>query len=102
MIDAWYVWKFVYNIGGLALIIGLTYIVARLLFIFKGGIMGKAWLYVSCGFLTVAIGLSFFIFHLLLDLPSVVYQIGNTVILAGGVLTLIGFFMQYKIWSQKS
>jgi len=101
MIDGSHVWKLAYNIGGLALITGLTYTVARLLLVFKGGIMGKAWLYVSCGVLTIAIGLFLSISQSLLDIPSVVSQIGNTVILAGGVLTLIGFFMQYRIWSPK-
>ena len=97
MLDIWYVWKLVYDICGLAVVIGLIYVVVRLLLVFKGGIIGKAWLYVSCGVLTLAIGLSLFIFHSLLNLPSVVYKIGNTVILAGGILTLIGFYMQYKI-----
>jgi len=77
------------------------WVVVRLLLVFKGGIMGKAWLYVSYGVLTLAIGLFLIIFQSLLNLPSVVYKIGNTVVLVGGVLTLIGFYMQYKIWSQK-
>jgi hypothetical protein len=91
-----------YNIAGLAVIIGLVYFAVRLLLVFKGGVMGKAWLYVSYGVLTLATGLSMFIFHSLLKLPSIVYRIGNTIVLLGGILTLIGFYRQYKIWSQTS
>jgi hypothetical protein len=100
MVDAFYVWQLVYNIAGLAVIIGLIYFSIRLLLTFKGGTLGKAWLYMSYGVLILATGLSLFIFHSLLNLPSIVYRIGNTVVLAGGVVTLIGFYMQYKMWSQ--
>lgn len=101
MLDIWYVWRLVYSVGGLAVLIGLIYVAVRLLLVFKGGIMGKAWLYVSYGVLTLAIGLFLIIFQSLLNLPSAVYKIGNSVVLVGGVLTLIGFDMQYKIWSPK-
>lgn len=95
------VWRIAVNLVSLAINVGLMYFAVRLLLIFKGGKMGKAWSYVSYGVLTLAIGLFLFIFHSLLDLPGVVYRIGNTVVLAGGVLTLIGFYMQCKIWSQR-
>jgi hypothetical protein len=100
MFDVFYVWRLIYNIAGLAVIMGLVYYSVRLLQTFKGGIVGKSWLYVSYGVLTLAIGLILFIFHSLLNLPTIVYQTGNTIVLVGGLLILIGFYRQYKIWSQ--
>jgi uncharacterized protein YhhL (DUF1145 family) len=102
MVDPFHAWQLIYNIAGLAVIIGLVYFAVRLLLVFKGGVMGKAWLYVLYGVLTLATGLSMFIFHSLLKLPSIVYRIGNTIVLAGGIFTLVGFYKQYKIWSRTS
>ncbi|RLG92119.1 hypothetical protein DRO34_02950 [Candidatus Bathyarchaeota archaeon] len=102
MLDTWYAWKLAYDICGLAVVVGLIYITLRLLIVFKEGIMGKAWSYVSCGVLTLSLGIALFIFHSLLSLSDVIYKIGNTLVLVGGILTLTGFYAQYKFWNQKS
>lgn len=94
------VWRIVVNFVSLAINIGLIYFSVRLLMIFKGGKMGRPWLYISSGVLALAISSSLFVFHYLLDLPSIVHPIGGVVMMIGGALILAGLCVEYTSWTR--
>ena len=100
MIDIWYIWRLATNIAGLMLSLILAYFTVRLLLIFRGGEMQKGWLYLSYGVFFLSVGSSLFIFNTLFGLHQVVPRIGNTLILIGAALCIIGMYSQYKVWNR--
>jgi heme A synthase len=88
------------NIVALAVNICLVYFACRLLSVFKGGIMSKPWLYVCLGVLALAIGSSIFSFKYIFDVRGFeIHAAGGLMMLLGGVLALIGIYLEYKNWA---
>jgi uncharacterized membrane protein YgdD (TMEM256/DUF423 family) len=88
------------NLLSLVISIGLGYSAVRLLRIFKGGKMGKPWMYISAGVFAVALASCIFSLRLLLDLSSeFIRPLGGVIMLIGGVLMVIGIHLEYKHWS---
>jgi len=94
------VWPIVVNLISLAINIGLIYFAVRLLLVFKGGKMGRTWLFISSGVLALAVSSSLFAFYYIQDLPAIIHPIGGVVMVIGGVLILIGLHMQYRSWTR--
>ncbi|MFQ6064968.1 MAG: hypothetical protein ACE5L6_05780 [Candidatus Bathyarchaeia archaeon] len=90
--------RVVLNLVSLAINIGLIYLALRLMLIFKGGKMGKSWLYITVAVLALAIGSSIFSSYYILGLPRFVHPIGGIAQMIGGILLLIGLYMEYKSW----
>jgi hypothetical protein len=89
------------NIVSLAVNIGLVYFGLRLLSIFRGGKMGKPWAYISLGVLALAVSSSLFSLYYLLALrEAIIHSVGGLIMMMGGVLILIGMYLQYKTWSR--
>ena len=90
----------VLNIVALAVNICLVYFACRLLSVFKGGAMSRPWLFVCLGVLALAIGSSIFSFKYILDVGRFeVHAAGGLIMLLGGVLALIGIYLEYKNWT---
>lgn len=88
------------NIAALAVNIFLVYFACRLLSVFKGGTMSKPWLFVCLGVLTLAIGSTIFsVEYAFSDIGLWVHFAGGLVMLLGGILTLIGLYVEYKNWT---
>ena len=67
---------------------------------FKGGAMSRPWLFVCLGVLALAIGSSIFSFKYILDVGRFeVHAAGGLIMLLGGVLALIGIYLEYKNWT---
>jgi hypothetical protein len=99
MVEAW---RIVVNLVSLAINVGLIYFAVRLLLVFKGGKMGKPWLYISSGVLALAISSCLFAFYYIFDLPAIVHPIGGVVMMVGGALILVGLHIQYRSWAPGS
>jgi len=88
------------NVVALAVNVCLAYFAFRLLSIFKGGIMSKPWRFACLGVLALAIGSSIFSFKYILNVGSFeAHAAGGLVMLFGGILALIGIYMEYKSWT---
>jgi len=88
------------NIVALAVNICLVYFACKLLSVFKGGAMSRPWVFVCLGVLALAIGSSIFSFKYILDVGSFeVHAAGGVIMLLGGVLALIGIYLEYKNWT---
>ena len=90
------------NIVSLLINVGLVYFAVRLLWIFRGGIMGKPWKFVASGVLALAISSSIFSLHYLFNLGSVTHSIAGLIMMVGGLIILIGMYLQYKSWAVPS
>lgn len=80
----------------------LTYFATRLLQVFKGGQMGKPWLFISTGALTFAIGAVLFAFRYLL--PALTSFLGlswGIIMVIGGVQIVLGMYIEHKNWTIK-
>jgi|YelNatPaOPRAMG01_1025707.scaffolds.fasta_scaffold45717_4 heme A synthase len=90
----------VLNVVALAVNVCLMYFACRLLSVFRGGVMGRPWLFVCLGVLALAIGSSIFSFKYILDVGRFeVHAAGGLIMLLGGVLALIGIYLEYKNWT---
>jgi heme A synthase len=88
------------NIVALAVNVCLVYFACRLLSVFKGGTMSRPWIFVCLGVLALAIGSSIFSFKYILDVGRFeVHAAGGLIMLLGGVLALIGIYLEYKNWT---
>jgi len=88
------------NLIALVVNVCLVYFSVKLLSIFKGSTMGRPWLFILCGVLALAIGSSVFSFKYLLSVGSFeVHVAGGLLMLVGGVLALIGIYLEYKNWA---
>lgn len=87
------------NITALVVNLCLVYLAIRLCSVFKGGTVGKSWLFISFGVLALAIGSSVFSFKYIFKISSFeVHVIGGLFMLLGGVLALIGMYREYRNW----
>jgi len=93
--------QIVVNIVSLLISIGLVYFAIKLLSIFKGGKMGKPWIYISSGALALALSSSIFAAYRFLDIntPSI-RAIGAFIMMVGGLLILIGMYYESSIWGR--
>ena len=96
------VYRVAINIVSLLINVGLVYFAVRLLWIFRGGIMGKPWRFVASGVLALALSSSIFSLHYLLNLGPAVHSIAGFIMMIGGLLILIGMYLQYKSWAVPS
>jgi len=97
------IYRVVINFISLLISIGLVYFALRLLSIFRGGKMGKAWVYISSGAFALAIATSLFSLERILDFQiSLIRPIGGTIMMIGGLLILIGMYHEYKGWAKPS
>ena len=88
------------NIVALAVNVCLVYFACRLLSVFKGGVMSRPWVFVCFGVLALAIGSSIFSFKYILDVGRFeVHAAGGLIMLLGGILALIGIYLEYKNWT---
>ncbi len=95
-------WRIVVNLLSLAINVGLIYFAVRLLLVFKGGKMGRPWLFIASGVLALAVSSCLFAYYYIFDLPAIVHPIGGVVMTIGGLLALIGLYSQYQIWTRGS
>jgi heme A synthase len=90
----------VLNVVALVVNVCLVYFACRLLSVFRGGVMGKPWLFVCLGVLALAVGSSIFSFKYILNASSfVVHAAGGLVMLLGGILALIGMYLEFRNWA---
>ncbi|MGB9778662.1 MAG: hypothetical protein ACPLW8_04580 [Candidatus Bathyarchaeales archaeon] len=90
----------VLNIVALAVNVCLVYFAYRLISVFKGSVMGKPWRFVCLGVLALAVGSSIFSFKYILNVGSFeVHAVGGLIMLLGGILALIGIYIEYKNWT---
>jgi len=90
----------VLNIVALAVNVCLVYFACKLLSVFKGGAMSRPWVFVCFGVLALAIGSSIFSFKYILDVGRFeVHAAGGLIMLLGGILALIGIYLEYKNWT---
>ena len=90
----------VLNIVALAVNVCLVYFACKLLSVFKGGAMSRPWIFVCFGVLALAIGSSIFSFKYILDVGRFeVHAAGGLIMLLGGILALIGIYLEYKNWT---
>jgi len=90
----------VLNIVALAVNVCLVYFACKLLSVFKGGVMSRPWIFVCFGVLALAIGSSIFSFKYILDVGRFeVHAAGGLIMLLGGILALIGIYLEYKNWT---
>ena len=91
----------VINVISLLINVGLVYLAVKLLSIFRGGTVGKPWMYISLGVLALAISSSIFSLYYLLDLEVVVIRaVGGLIMMIGGLLILVGMYYEYKSWAK--
>jgi hypothetical protein len=93
------IYHVVINLVSLLINVGLVYFAVRLLWIFRGGIMGKPWRFVAFGVLALAVSSSIFSLDYLLDIGSVAHSVGGLIMMIGGFLILVGMYLQYKSWA---
>ena len=90
----------VLNIVSLAVNVCLVYFAYRLMSVFRGGVMVRPWRFVCLGVLALAIGSSIFSLKYILNAGSfVVHAVGGLIMLLGGILALIGIYIEYKSWA---
>ncbi|MGB9740199.1 MAG: hypothetical protein ACP5IM_01615 [Candidatus Bathyarchaeia archaeon] len=90
------------NIVSLFINVGLVYFAFRLLWIFRGGIMGKPWRFVALGVLALAVSSSIFSLHYLFNFGSVAHCVAGLIMMVGGLIILIGMYLQYRSWAVPS
>jgi len=89
------------NIVSLLINVGLVYFAVKLLSVFRGGMMGKPWMYISSGVLALAISSSIFPLYYLLELEvAVVRAFGGLIMMIGGLLILVGMYHESKSWAK--
>jgi len=89
------------NIVSLLINVGLVYFAVKLLSVFRGGMMGKPWMYISSGVLALAISSSIFSLYYLLELEvAVVRAFGGLIMMIGGLLILVGMYHESKSWAK--
>ncbi|MEM1589457.1 MAG: hypothetical protein QXZ68_05600 [Candidatus Bathyarchaeia archaeon] len=87
------------NVASLAVNACLAYFACKMLSVFRGGIMSKPWPFICVGALALAIGSSIFSFKYILNFEGLwVHAIGGATMLLGGVLALIGIYLEHKNW----
>lgn len=80
--------------------VSLIIVACRLAFTFKGGIMEKPWRFVCAGASSVAAGSALFSLKNLLGYQAVeMHAAGGSLMLFGGLLALIGIYIEYKTWN---
>ena len=95
------IYQITVNIVSLLISIGLVYFAVKLLSIFRGGKMGKPWIYISSGALALAMSSSIFAAYRLLDIKtSFIRAIGAFIMMVGGLLILIGMYYESSIWGR--
>lgn len=99
MVSLMEIYHVVINLVSLLINVGLVYFAVRLLWIFRGGIMGKPWRFVAFGVLALAVSSSIFSLDYLLDIGSVAHSVGGLIMMIGGFLILVGMYLQYKSWA---
>lgn len=88
------------NIIALTVNVGLVFFAGKLLSVFRGSVMGRPWMFVALGVLSLATGSTLFSVHYLLNLGGFeVHAAGGLLMLTGGVFALIGIYLQYKSWT---
>jgi len=93
--------RVVVNIVSLMINIGLAYFAVRLLWIFKGGKMGRPWVYISSGVLALAVSSFLFSFYYFSAFgEATIHSLGGLTMMTGGLLLLIGMYLQYKTWAK--
>lgn len=93
--------RIIVNIISLAINVGLVYFGFKLLSIFKGGKIGKPWVYISSGVLALAISSSLFSLYYFLALrETIIHSLGGLIMMTGGALILIGMYLEYKAWTK--
>ena len=91
----------VINIVSLLINVGLVYFAVKLLSVFRGGMMGKPWAYISSGVLALAISSSIFSLYYLLELEvALIRAFGGLIMMIGGLLILVGMYHEYKSWAK--
>jgi hypothetical protein len=91
----------VINIISLLINVGLVYLAVRLLSIFRGGKMGKPWVYICSGVLALALSSSIFSAYYLLDLNVPFMRgIAGLIMMIGGLLILVGMYHEYRSWAK--
>jgi len=98
MVSSMEIYRVVINTISLLISVGLVYFAVRLLWIFRGGILGRPWKFIAYGVLALAVSSSIFSLHYLLDMGSMAHPIGGLIMMIGGLLILVGMYLQYKIW----
>ncbi|MEM1660859.1 MAG: hypothetical protein QXR17_06955 [Candidatus Bathyarchaeia archaeon] len=77
----------------------IAYFACRLMHIFKGGVMSKPLRFICLGVTFIAVGLSTLSLKYMLANGSIIpHAIGASLMLLGGVSTLIGVYLEYKNW----
>lgn len=95
------VYHIIINVVSLLINVGLVFLAVRLLSIFRGGMMGKPWAYISSGVLALAVSSSIFSLYYLLELEvAVVRAVGGLIMMIGGLLILVGMYHEYKSWAK--
>ncbi|MEM2263286.1 MAG: hypothetical protein QW160_03605 [Candidatus Bathyarchaeia archaeon] len=88
------------NLIALAVNACLAYFACRMLAVFRGGMMSKPWRFVYIGVLALAAGSSTFSLKYLLNIGGFwPHALGGLMMLLGGVLALIGIYIEYKNWT---
>lgn len=73
--------------------IGLIYLAVRLLSIFRGGKLGKPWVYISCGVFALEISTFLFALERVLNFhEAFIHIVGASIMMCGGLLMLIGLY----------
>ncbi|MEM3578473.1 MAG: hypothetical protein QXX51_08555 [Candidatus Bathyarchaeia archaeon] len=90
----------VLNVIALVVNVCLVYFACRLMRVFKGGVMGRPWRFVCLGVLSLAFGSSIFSLKYILSVGSFeAHAAGGLLMLLGGILTLIGIYIEYRNWA---
>jgi len=88
------------NIVALAVNVCLVYFACKLLSVFKGGALSKPWNFICFSVLALAISSSIFSLKYILGIESWAFHAaGGLIMLFGGVLALIGTYLEYKNWT---
>jgi hypothetical protein len=95
---------FVSNVFSLVLSVLLFYFGVRVLVVLKkvslrGGKPSRTWIYMSVGSIVLAVGSVIFLISLYFNL-TFLRPLGGIAHMLAGVLLLLGFNNQYKIWKQ--
>jgi len=99
MVNLMEIYHIVINIVSLMINVGLVYFAVRLLWIFRGGIMGKPWRFVASGVLALAVSSSIFSLHYIFNLGVAAHSIAGLIMMVGGLLILVGMYLQYRSWA---
>jgi len=99
MVNLMEIYHIVINIVSLMINVGLVYFAVRLLWIFRGGIMGKPWRFVASGVLALAVSSSIFSLRYIFNLGVAAHSIAGFIMMVGGLLILVGMYLQYRSWA---